>query len=220
MLLFKYLKKEHLADFKTTGSLLINTLYNLRSVEYEPIRDGLEGSHKIRFRSKGKYTTLSGTEYHKIMPQMRLTEENSDRKFYFGNGTEFNIEAFDAYVFCTSLTLEGTILKKFGYSSYFQIIDSEKFGEKLFERINERCSIDWYRQDAVKYRDKPIIVTRKSKCKILKQPLAEVSDICFCKPKKFKTEKEYRFVYFPTHKKVIEPMVLLCPELRKYCFFP
>ncbi len=216
---YKYIKKEHYLEFKENGKLYINTLYNLRACPHEPVRDKLEGTHRISFDSTNKPLSLTGKEFHKIIPQMKLNKSNVNRKFYFDKYVHFEVKAFDAFIFCSSLKLDSELSKRFDYNSYFEIIDPIKFGDLLFECIHGKKALDWYRQDVVVYRDKPTIVSKQNKATLTKHPFNEVSDFCFCKPKAFEVEREYRFVYFPLNKDKIEPIVISCPELRTYCIF-
>lgn len=215
MIVYKYLKKEHLLAFKKKGSILINTLYDLREVEHKPIRDKLEGHHKIKISSNKQSVKLSGKEFHRLIPVLKMNKQQEEKiSFEIENGAQFNIQIANAFVFCASLKLDNSLFKRFSYDAYYKITNAYRFADVLFEKINEVRTIRCFKADKVKYRNKEIIVTNKSTN--LSKNITDFWDICFTKPKKFHSEKEFRIVFVPEYRKEIKRLILDCPELLKY----
>ena len=127
------------------------------------------------------------------------------------------MEIANAFVFCTSLKLDKSLFRKFGYDAYYKITNPFDFADILYEKLNQRVVIKGFKADVVKYADKPITLTNRSKAKVLDEN--QYWDICFTKPRKFSGEREFRMVFVPEFAREIEQIVLACPELRKYCGF-
>jgi hypothetical protein len=218
MILYKYLRKEHLLKFKADGSILINTLYNLREIEHEPIRDALEGHRGIKIRSDEKPLRLSGKEFHKMLPMLEMNKQ-AEKKIIFDidNGAQFNMQIANAFVFCTSLELNRSLYERFGYDAYYKITKPMDFAEVVYEKLNQVVTIKYFKLDVVKYADKPIIMTNSNKDQILTDPDNQYLSTCFTKPKRFSAEQEFRMVFIPQSAREIEQIILTCPKLKKCC---
>lgn len=220
MILYKYLRREHLLTFKTDGSILINTLYNLRQVEHEPVRDALEGHHQIRIRSTKQPLEFSVKEFQKMIPVLKTNRQSEGKASVFvENGAQFNMQIANTFVFCTSLRLDDSLFKRFGYDTYYKITDPLGFATILFEKLNQVTTIMGFKLDTVRYLDKPIIMTRKNKERILSNREDPYWNACFTKPRKFSAEREFRMAFVPQFTKEITPIILTCPELRRLCAF-
>ena len=216
MYAYKYLKKEHLLEFKAKGSICINTLYNLWS-EHEAIRDEFEGKSQLKVMAKGKPLSYSGEEFHQVFPKIKANKPNVEIILEEGATIIDNKKVSNAFVFCASLKLDMNLCKQFGYDSYYKIIDLDQFAEILFEKLNEVKLIMCYKADEVKYSNKEISTSDKKES--LSKDFNDFWNICFTKPKKFRHEKEYRIVFVPQFSTEIKRVILDCPELLKYCEF-
>ena len=218
MILYKYLKKEHLLKFKVDGSILVNTLYNLRKVEHQPIRDEAEGRQNIKISSSKQPMGFSGKEFHKLIPVLKMNKKQEKNiTVDIEDGAQFNMEIANAFVFCTSLKLDESLFKKFSYDAYYKITNPVDFAYILYEKLNQVVTIRCFKADKVKYANKPIILTSSSKAKVLSEN--QYWDIGFTKLREFSEDREFRMVFVPEFARKIEPRVLKCPELRKCCAF-
>ena len=132
MVVYKYLKREHLLEFQNKGSILVNTLNNLRT-EHEAIRDESEGCH-LRKTSKNESISFTGEEVRNLAPAIHI-----------GGATFQNVTVFyqvpDAFVFSTSLKFDTLLGRKLGYDSYYQIVNPDRFAEIIKEKLNEVTAI-------------------------------------------------------------------------------
>lgn len=216
MFAYKYIKKEYLLEFKENGSILVNTLRNLWS-EHEAIRDNFEGRQQLKVVAKSGPLRYSGKEFHRVFPQIKSDKPNIIIELEKGTSITDNKKVSNAYVFCASLRLDDALKQKFGYDAYYKITNLARFAEILYERINEVRIIRCYKADEVRYSDKEIILSSKQES--LSRNFNDFWDICFTKPRKFRNEREYRIVFVPEYSTEIKPLILRCPELRKYCEF-
>lgn len=220
MIAYKYLRKEHLLDFKANGVILVNTLHSLREVEDERIRDELEGHHRIRISSDKQPVRLSGKEFHRMIPVLRMNREQEEKiAVDIENGAQFNMQIANAFLFCTSLKLNDSLYRRFGYDACYKITNPFDFASILYEEINRVVTIKGYKLDRVRYVDKPIIITKSNKGQILSGPEDQYWTACFTKPKRFREEREFRMAFVPEFAREIKPIIVTCPELRRYCAF-
>lgn len=220
MIVYKYLRKERLLEFKENGSILVNTLYNLRKAEDERIRDELEGHHKIRIRTSKHHVRFSGKEFRNMIPGIKVNKEQEEKIVVdIENGAQFNMQIANAFVFCTSLKLDDSLCHKFGYNAYYKITEPFNFASILFEKINQVVTLKGFKLGAVKYADKPITITRSNKGQILNNPEDRYWTACFTKPRRFSGEREFRMAFVPEFAREIKPILLTCPELRRCCAF-
>ena len=220
MIIYKYLKKEHLLKFKDNGSIRISTLYSLREIEHEPIRDELEGHHKIKIRSNKQSVRFSGKEFHDMIPMVEMNKQQEKKiTFVIEDGAQFDMQIANAFVFCTSLKLDGSLFGRFGYDAYYRITNPFDFATMLYEKLNQVVTIRGFKLDAVKYVDKPITITSSNKGQILSDREDQYWSACFAKSRKFSGEREFRMAFVPEFARKIEPIILTCPELRRFCAF-
>jgi hypothetical protein len=218
MIVYKYLKKKHLLEFRYNGSILINTLYNIRNIEHVSIRDELEGHHRVRISSKEQPMRFSGKEFLKLIPVLKVDKQKAEKAtITIDNGAQFNMQIANAFIFCTSLKLEDALFKRFGYEAYYKITRPLDFADILYEKLNQLAIIRCYKVGTVKYADKPIIITNRNKKRFLNDAENQYWNVCFTKPTKFHEEQEYRMVFVPEFAREIKPVIITCPELRKYC---
>lgn len=219
MIVYKYLRKEHLLKFKADGSIHVNTFNRLREIEHELIRDELEGLHSLKISSNKQSVRFSGKEFHTMIPVLKMNEQQEKKVTVdIENGAQFNMQIANAFVFCTSLKLDDSLFRRFGVDAYYKIAKLYDFASVLFEKLNEVLTIRCYKADVVKYLDKPITITNSSKKQVLAVP-QDYWSVCFTKPKRFREEQEFRMVFVPEFPKEIEPITIKCPDLRKYCVF-
>ena len=216
MFLYKYLRKEHLFEFKKKGTIFINTLYNLRFAN-EAIRDEFEGRSQLKVGSNNKPLVYSGEEFHRLFPQIESNKANIEIQLDAGATIIDNKQVSNAFVFCTSIKLDRDLGRKFGYDSYYKITKPDHFAEILFEKINQVKMLKCFKAEKVKYLDKEISITDEASSH--SRNFNDFWDICFTKPQKFHNEKEFRIVFVPEFLGEIEPLLLSCPELLKCCEF-
>jgi hypothetical protein len=221
MLIYKYLRKEYLLNFKIDGLIHINTLYKLRETEHTPIRDELEGRRNVRISSNKQPLSLSGKEFHRLIPVLEMNAKQETKiRVDIEDGAQFNMQVANAYVFCTSLRLDDSLYSRFGYDAHYTITNPYNFADILFEKLNEaKKYVKGFKLAAVKYVDKPITLTEENKQEILQNRDILYWDTCFTKPKSFSEEREFRMVFAPESVGNIEPITLKCPELKRYCVF-
>jgi len=220
MIVYKYLKKEHLLNFKDNGSIHVNTLYSLRRVEHKPIRDELEGHHKVKISSNNQAVRFSGKEFHTMIPILKMNKQQEEKiTVFIENGAQFNMQGANAFVFCTSLKLDDSLFSRFGYDAHYKIINPFDFATVIYEKLNQVVMIIGFKMNVVKYMDKPIIITSSNKEQILTDRENQYWNTCFTKPKKFSVEREFRMVFVPELAREIKPITLTCPELRRFCAF-
>jgi hypothetical protein len=220
MVVYKYLKKEHLRDFKDKGSVRVNTLHDLRSAEVT-IRDEFEGRRQFIIGSDKKPTNLSVQDLHKLAPIIKASKESKATiELEAGAIINSNLEVSNAFVFCTSLKLDEQLSRKLGYDSHYRIIDIFRFAEIAFEELNKKSTLRCFQTGEVKYADKEISINNSNKEQVLSRD-GENSfwEICFTKPKKFMYQKEFRIVFVPWFGKEIKPLVISSLEFLKCCAF-
>lgn len=220
MIVYKYLEKKYLLDFKNNGTIHLNTLYNLRS-EKGGISDEFEGLQRLRIDPRRKPTSFSSEQVSKLYPQVHFGEKITKNAMTIMPHAHVisNTEVPDAFVFCASLKLDERLGKKWDYDAYYKIIDPIRFAETVYWKLDEDICLSCLKLDRVKYENKEIGLTNKNKNKILNTKSNNFWDICFTKPKKFSDEEEVRIMFVPEHAKEIKPRLLTCVELREFCKF-
>ena len=221
MVVYKYLEKKYLLDFKDKGIIRVNTLYNLRTKEKESIHDEFEGLQRLRVDPKNEPSKFSNKQAHELFPQVNFQEGiTNDAITIMPNAhVVSNTEVADAFVFCTSLKFDDQLGKKWNYDSHYMIIDPFRFAEIAFWELYDKVTLLCFKADKVKYTDKEITITNQNKNAVLANNSRSFWDICFTKPKKFADEKEFRIVFVLEYPKKIEPLLLTSLKLLKCCKF-
>lgn len=219
MRLYKYLTKKHLLDFKEQGIVKVNTLQTLQLCEDEGIGDKLEGYNKIQVPKDSPEIIISGNQFRKIIPSLKLDKERGKNvSIILEGGVEFTTQ-IDAYIFCTTMKRNDSLWAKLGYDSHYAIINPNMFSEVLDNKLNELSITVGCEKRMVSYMDKTTSLTEENKKRVLNKELNNFLAICFTKNKEFFKQAEYRFVFVPRFRSKLEPKLLICPELRKYCLF-
>jgi len=220
MAIYKYLRKEHLHDFKDKGLVHINTLHNLRSAE-ATIRDEFEGRRRLIFGSHEKPTSLSAQDLHKIAPKIRAPKDRGvTLELEAGAIIHSNVAVDNAFVFCASLKIDEQLSRKLGYDSHYKIIDPFRFAEIAFDELNKKSTLRCFKIGKVKYADKEIRITNKNKEQVLAGDGGNnFWDICFTKPKMFTYQKEFRIVFVPWLRTEIKPLDIASLEFLMCCTF-
>lgn len=214
------MEKQYLNRFRCESKLYINTVYNLRSCPHEPIRDTLEGKHRLKIEPKTTPIVLSGQELKKFYPNANITQDMPKAFTVMPEAhVTSDFEITNAFVFCTSLVSDRGLNKKWKYDSYFQIKNPHSFAYAVFNKINERCSLRYFVLEKVRYGLKEIDISNKNKSSALNRCPKTLIDYYFTKPIEFKDEKEFRMIFVPEYKLEIDPVEITCPELLKYCVF-
>lgn len=221
MIAYKYLRKEHLKNFKKDGSIRIGTLHEFRKCENKSLQDELEGRRIIKISSHKQPVHFSGKDFHKLLPMLKLDEQQKEKvTVYVEDGAQFDMQVANAYVFCTSLKLDSLLYSRFKCDTHYEIHEPEKFARILFEKLNDaKKFIHCFDVREVKYADKPTILTKENKKFVLRDRDDVFWDTCFSKPKNFSDEYEFRMVFVPESKNDVNPISLKSPELKRYCKF-
>jgi hypothetical protein len=220
MVIYKYIKKQYLRDFKDKGFVHVNTLHNLRSAE-ATIRDEFEGRRKLIFGSHEKPTSLSVQDLHKMAPKIEAPKESEITiELETGAIIHSNIEVNNAFVFCASLKLDEQLSRKLGCDSHYRIIDPFRFAEIAFEELNKKSTLRCFQIGKVKYADKEIRITNRNKEQVLAGDSGnDFWEICFTKPKMFTYQKEFRIVFVPWLGNEIKPLDISSLEFLTCCAF-
>jgi hypothetical protein len=216
MILYKYLKRKYLEDFKKFGLIKINTLHALRT-EHESIRDSLEGYSELEAGSENEETVFTPEEFKKLMPSLRIPKTKNKIEIAIKRKSSFKsrLSTPNAYVFCTSYKCDTALASNFGYDAYYKIMNPEDFAQTLFEKLNEKTTLNGYEIGKVTYTKRITKVTKTNIARIEH----DIWEICFSKPIKYCGQCEYRMVFLPQFQKEIEPKILSCPELLRFCAF-
>ena len=159
------------------------------------------------------------------MPSLKINtpEEENQTQIILDQGATItaNLDTADAFVFCTSLRYSKDLMLKLGYKSYYRIVDTQKFAETLFFKIDEvKMSMNCFKVGLVTYSNKELIFTEKDRSRFLKYERDDFWKVCFTKPEKFRCEKEIRMIFAPQFPRtLLDPIDIKCPQLLKYCKF-
>lgn len=220
MIVHKYLKKEHLKNFKKSGLIRIGTLYDFRKIENNSLKDALEGKRIIKISAQKKPLELSEGEFNKLLPSLNNNERNRENvTISLENNTQFKMKVANAYIFCTSMKLHSSLYQRFNCDAHYSIHKPREFAQILFNKLmEEKKIIRCYEVRSVRYVRKPTILTEKNMKNVLLEKNETFWDTCFSKPKSFNIDQELRMVFVPESKE-IKPLILKCPELKKCCKF-
>ena len=218
-MLFKYLKKEHLAKFRKSGIIRIGTLYDYRTME-GALKDKYEGITTYYCNPTNEIVDLSPEEASKlffphkllkgmtIMPKAKINRENT---------------VLDSFVFCTSLVYDRNLMKKWKYDAYFVIEDLQEFAKIIFDELRKKhFPMQNYNLRKISYVDTKVLeITNNNKITVINNISIDPWDGFFVKPEaKFSDEKEFRMVWVPEPNIAIPRFVdLQIPELRFCCKF-
>lgn len=221
MILYKYLARQYLDSFRKEGRLYINTLYNLRTCSHEPARDQLEGKFRAVVEPTDKPISLSSKEAHQLFPKVTFAEDIKNNaitvmpKAHLASDREIE----DAFVFCSSLSYNNNLKKKFEYDSIFGITEPTKFADLIYEELSRNNSMIGYLMDRVIYSEKKIRITEANKGHKLSALNKTFPEYWFRKPLTYKEEKEFRMVFLPKSDASIKPVEIVCPTLLEFCLF-
>jgi hypothetical protein len=218
LMLFKYLKKEHLLKFQKSGILRFGTLYDYRTIE-GPIQDKSEGCITYYRNPTDQEVILNPEQASKlffpkkllqdmvIKPKARIRRENT---------------VLNSFVFCTSLVYDKNLMKKWDYDSYFVITDAYQFAKLVFDELRTKYfPMQSYNLRKVSYvNTKEIFITNSNKAEVINCISNEPWEGFFTKPKEeFSDDREFRMVWVPEPDVSIRKVDLTIPKLRSCCKF-
>jgi hypothetical protein len=217
MAIYKYIESQWLEGLKNNGSVLVNTLYNLRK-EKEKIKDGNEGKLKIEIQPKRSPIKLSSTKTHYTFPNVHPTFDDTALMTINKHASVSSlIEVEDTFVFCASTIYSQNIQKRLGCDYCYQIIDKYGFADALCEALSNKYTIPCYEIQEITYSDKPLIIENQDDVeKIQEQSFWR---LCLTKDRLFIWQNEIRMVFPLQFPKKIEPLVVNIPDIEKYCRF-
>jgi hypothetical protein len=212
---FKYIDKEHLENFKSTGRVLTSTLRSFQTAE-EKIRDPNEGQHITQVIPKGIPITLSPIKAHNTYPNVQFSAD-SGITINTRAKAESTIEVPDTFVFCASLKYSERIRKGLGKNAHYRIVDIHGFAYTLFGALRKKEAVECYKVKSIRYTEKPVRVENQAETNKIQEQ--DYWSICFNKDKFFSWQQEIRIVFALNSTGQIKSKVIDVPELRGYCRF-
>ena len=147
MPLYKYLEKEHLESFFSTGLIKIGSLYGYRKAEEfgEFIGDKDEGLSKTILTSVNQHQFAlndSSPEANFILRHLDVPPERHHVQFQLGAGTQIiaSNQSPDYYIYCVSSQFNKETMEKSGYDSCIEILDVEAFFKKISKKIKHKAT--------------------------------------------------------------------------------
>jgi hypothetical protein len=221
LILYKYLKKEHLLKFQKKGKIRIGTLYNYRTIEGS-LQDNFEGITVYYCNPSDERVILSAEEASilffpkkflesfTIMPKSSVKRENT---------------VLDSFVFCTSIVYDKALFLRWNYDAYFEIIDPRQFAKIIHDeiRLKHYPLQEYYNMRKVAYVDSKVIaITNSNKNDVIGNISNDSWEGFFKKPTRdFSIEKEFRMVWPPEPDVSIPAYIdLSLPKLCECCKFP
>jgi len=222
---YKYLKKEHLKQFKEKGTVSIGNIYWFRDIENAKIRDPFEGRTKYVINAEQEPVELSveqvnaiTNDYH-ISAALRIAPNSHFADF---------LNVPNAFVFSTSYRLSEELMRKFGCNGYYKIIDIKQFADTMSEESNKQCRLLFTVTNKVIYvKSKEIKITNENKDSVIRTTPYDKSksdrvktiyiEDYFIKPEEFRQEEEFRFIFIPANPISKEPVYISCKKLVDYC---
>jgi hypothetical protein len=214
---YKYLKKEHLDEFKTKGVIKITTLQDLRTAEAKEVRDPFEGIQKVTAIPAYQPIILSDNQIDQWFPMIQCY---TDKQGAHLNKPITSLNTIrNMHVFCVSRVFDPSLREEFG-GSFYKIVHPYLFARiicrKIFEITNDpiRC---WGAD--VMYADKEYFFNENNVSEVLSKINNDPIDICLTKSPKFSGQKEFRFLFESKEAKEIHTLIIKAPELLKCCEF-
>ncbi len=184
----KMAKKDHIEAFFRDGTLQLGTFDYYNSFDHEEIGDSAEGS----------FLLVGCSPSHTAFAEM-------------GGG-------YNNYVFCCYAGEPDEMgIKRFGYESYFEIVDILGFAKAIQSQID--ATKRWYgacaySTDKVLLGDTPPNFDFNVLSDI-QLDLVNMSKY-FIKPSTYSHQSEFRFIW-QMHSDVEKPLIITCPKAVKFC---
>lgn len=184
----KMAKREHVEKFFDDGTLQLGNFKYFNNFDHNEIGD----------RSEGGFVLVGRHE----------------REFAFTQiGGGFHYHAFCTY----AGDADPDCIKRFGYDSYFTILDVQGFSSAIAETLSSKRN---YFSSCVYKKDK-VVVGDVGPDFDFNRMSADLLDLAseakyFVKPKTYSHQREFRFIW-SSSKDLTSPLLIKCPEAIKYC---
>ena len=215
MVLYKYLEKRYLNQFRQVGRVHLGSLKSYRITEDKERRDPYEGLGIKKIAPDDSPIILDNIQNAHYFPNLVKNQGMTVMpKAHVTSTTDL-----DAYVFCTSEILSDRLMKKWNCDAYYKITDPMQFAKNLYEELSAHLPLKNYIVRKINYVDsKEKEITNENKEILLAHE--SVIDACFEKPKKFCDEKEVRILFITEPDVPIRKFYLVnCKKLLTYCSF-
>lgn len=227
--LYKYIRRQHLDEFRKKGTVCLRSIAYFRSVEKAQIGDPYEGRTEfIISTSESEEITLTPSQANALTNEYVIKSNIT-----FGPNTYFKdfLDVSNAFLFCTSMKMESKLMADMGYDTFYTIVDANSYAKVLADSFRNKYGLRSYIAGPVKYvQTKTIQITNENKSKRLRSYLYENQDLnsivkmphvddYLTKTLDFGGQYEFRFVFVPTENLDDDYVLLECPELLQYCFF-
>jgi hypothetical protein len=199
---YKYAKKKYLKQFTEKGIIRIGTIHWYRDCENKKIRDPLEGRTRYTIKPRKESLTLTKeqaqaiTNDYTIRGNICISPETTFSDF---------LNVPNAFIFCTSLSYDKKLLKKFEADGCYKIVEIQAFANEVGKEINKQYPLRLIALDKVVYvPSKEYMITNENKSRIIRTTPYNESGVktiyvedYFTKPVGFQQEAEYRFIFLP-----------------------
>lgn len=227
MVIYKYLMKDHLEQFREKGIVKIGNIEHYREIENKKINDPHEGRTTYNIFAKEEAIELSADQANAITNDYHIKASLRIAPHSFFTS---DLIVPNAFVFSASCRLDKKLMRTFGYDTYYKITHIKQFMNALYEELSARYQLLFTVADKVRYvQTKAIKLTNSNKNTVIrtapydksksnKIKLIYIEDY-FTKSEAFKEEEEFRLIFVPRTPIGKEPVYLNCKRLINYCVF-
>lgn len=221
MPVYKYLKKQHLAQFREKGTIRIGNIELYKDIVNAPIRDPDEGRLTYLIQTGHEPLDLTQEEANAITNEylIKATLRVAPNSYF-----RSELKVPNAFVFSTSRILNKKLFKKWDCDAYYKIIDPKQFMKIIYDELTKRIPLKGYLARKVIYvKTKKFIITNSNKSEIIRKVINDQSNLSaakvihmedyFTKTEAFKDEQEYRGVFIPAVPIGRAPIYLNCKKL-------
>ena len=218
MIVYKYIEKQYLDDFKKKGTVCLHPLYYYKVTDNISIQDKEEGFSKLSIdpdkapieltseRASRAFSPSLFKNSFVVMPKAHVVREN-------------DLPSNNALIFCTSVSLEQEIMDRFHCNAYYKIVEPYKFARTVFKELKKQdLSIHDYTMQKVKYVDKETCLTTPKQSDRIDELPNSLFEEYFRKSKLHNWQKELRMVFLSNHI-IPNEAFIHSKELLRYCRF-
>jgi len=227
VVIYKYLKKKHLKQFKEKGIAKIGNIEYYRAIENKKINDPHEGRTTYNIFTKEEAIELSVDQVNAINNTYYSIASLQIAPYsYFSS----DLIVPNVFIFSASCRFDKKLMNVFGYDAYYKITDINQFMNTIHIELDKQFKLLFSVASKVRYvKTKIINVTNKNKNSVIRTSAytKSISDKIktiyiedyFTKHEKFSEEDEFRLVYVPLAPISKKPVYLKCKKLINYCEF-
>lgn len=228
MVVYKYLKKEYLEEFKNKGKVFIGSIDFYRKTENEGIKDKLEGRRDYLIHPKQDAVELSRAQWNALPTNWHLMGSGQGFRIEPGGKVIINSTVPNAFCFCTSCKLDMRLMKKFKCNAYYTINDINQFAKALCKELSTQYPIVLSVSGKVQYvPTKEVVITNYNKDKVIRIPpqgkmytkQIKIEDYFRKTKMQFEDEEEFRFVFLTARSIGKDSIHMDGRRLLDYCEF-